>query len=507
MKKITFLASVLAVFTGTMFAQTVEVTTADMDRVAAGGLVYVIANAESGSTIEFNFDGDVLDYGEGTGIIIKGKNLTLNGINKKTGNRVTIKGWESLFSISEASEITLNNLIIDGFKNIAIRLSGYSTLNANNCQFSNNYEPITSSVNNGGVIRVSGSNAFLKNSLFNNNRCGASYGGGAVCAYGDSELRVENCSFVENEGAAGGAIGINATANNPSPRVYIANSTFANNISDDRGGAIYMQTATTIDVFSPAIVNCTFVGNLAGNGGALCVWSRATTTMEPIFINNLFAENYSSTWMEDESRFDIVAFYMANQVDADNEPLPQTVYPVCKNNLYVAGSEGFFADGSNVAVNFDSDVIFAETEKNPLDDGDDYYNHQTSVLSGDMRVAMIAENSVAIGKGLKTYEGVEIPTTDQLGNARPDAPAVGAVEYADMGAIQDVVANEVRVWNDGNVVYVAGLDSEAVARVYNLMGGLVYEGVVANDVALELPVENGVYVIVVGKTTHKLVVR
>ena len=89
----------------------------------------------------------------------------------------------------------------------------------------------------------------------------------------------------------------------------------------------------------------------------------------------------------------------------------------------------------------------------------------------------------------------------------PDAPAVGAVEYADMGAIQDVVANEVRVWSDGNVVYVAGLDSEAVARVYNLMGGLVYEGVVANDVALELPVENGVYVIVVGKTTHKLVVR
>ena len=285
MKKITFLASVLAVFTGTMFAQTVEVTTADMDPVAAGGLVYVIANAESGSTIEFNFDGDVLDYGEGTGIIIKGKNLTFNGINKKTGNRVTIKGLESLFSISEASEITLNNLIIDGFKNIAIRLSGYSTLNANNCQFSNNYEPITSSVNNGGVIRVSGSNAFLKNSLFNNNRCGASYGGGAVCAYGDSELRVENCSFVENEGAAGGAIGINATANNPSPRVYIANSTFANNISDDRGGAIYMQTGTTIDVFSPAIVNCTFVGNLAGNGGALCVWSKTATTMEPIFIN------------------------------------------------------------------------------------------------------------------------------------------------------------------------------------------------------------------------------
>jgi|GEM_PF-97580 len=435
MKKVTFLTCVLALCTSTMFAQTLEVTTADMDPVAAGGLVYVIDHAESGSVIEFNFDGEVLDYGEGTGIAIKGKKLTFNGINKKNGKRVTIKGLESLFTVGEASEISLNDLIIDGFKNIAIRLSGNSTLNANNCQFSNNYEPLSSKVNNGGVIRVSGSNAFLKNSLFLKNRCGASYGGGAVCAYGDSELRVENCSFVENEGAAGGAIGVNATAKNPSPRVYIANSTFANNIADDRGGAIYMQTATAVDVFSPVIVNCTFVGNLGSNGGALCVWSKATTTMEPTFVNNLFAENYSNTWMDDESRFDIVAFYMAGQVDANNQPLPQTVLPVCKNNLYVAASDGFFADGSNKAVNFDSDVIFAATEQNPWDEGDESYNHQTSVLSGDMKIAMIAENSIASGAGIAVVDGVEIPTVDQLGNARPATPSVGAVEYSSLCGI------------------------------------------------------------------------
>lgn len=97
MKKVTFLTCVLALCTSTMFAQTLEVTTADMDPVAAGGLVYVIDHAESGSVIEFNFDGEVLDYGEGTGIAIKGKKLTFNGINKKNGKRVTIKGLESLF--------------------------------------------------------------------------------------------------------------------------------------------------------------------------------------------------------------------------------------------------------------------------------------------------------------------------------------------------------------------------------------------------------------------------
>ena len=75
-----------------------------MDPVAAGGLVYVIDHAESGSVIEFNFDGEVLDYGEGTGIAIKGKKLTFNGINKKNAeNEQIIKGLESLFTVGEAS--------------------------------------------------------------------------------------------------------------------------------------------------------------------------------------------------------------------------------------------------------------------------------------------------------------------------------------------------------------------------------------------------------------------
>ncbi len=290
-------------------------------------------------------------------------------------------------------------------------------------------------------------------------------------------------------------------------RVYIANSTFANNIADDRGGAIYMQTATAVDVFSPVIVNCTFVGNLGSNGGAFCVWSKATTTMEPTFVNNLFAENYSNTWMDDESRFDIVAFYMAGQVDANNQPLPQTVLPVCKNNLYVAASDGFFADGSNKAVNFDSDVIFAATEQNPWDEGDESYNHQTSVLSGDMKIAMIAENSIASGAGIAVVDGVEIPTVDQLGNARPATPSVGAVEYSSLSGITENVKDVVRIWNSGNIVYATGLNKAATAKVYSMTGGLVYEGIIANHSALELPIEEGVYLIVVDKAIQKLIIK
>lgn len=83
MKKITGLFFVFAFFTSVLCAKSIEVTTSEMDVTIAGSLPYVIENAESGSIIEFNFDGEELDYGEGTGIIIKGKNLTINGIKQK----------------------------------------------------------------------------------------------------------------------------------------------------------------------------------------------------------------------------------------------------------------------------------------------------------------------------------------------------------------------------------------------------------------------------------------
>ncbi len=524
MKKSTSLLCVFALFSGTLMARTVQVTTAEMNAATEGSLLQVMASITDATetTVEFNFDGETLEYNteDCTGIDLDKKNVKFDGLNKKTGTRVTIVGGSNYFlNLSGESNVSIENMIVKGFSAITFKMSGNCTFSATNCQFIDNRDPKNESGNNGGVARINNCNASFDQCYFYNNKGMGSYGGGALCSYNAEStvvpsLRVTNCTFEHNEAVSGGGIGVNVLNKGVVPEVYIANCTFANNTCSNRGGALYMQTAETSGAFAPVVVNCTFVGNLnnitnSDDGGAINVWSRATTTMEPVFINNLFAENYYDPWYTNPLN-DVKAFYLEGDVSGGEEQ-PQTVIAVCKNNYFAAANDKFYqvldAADNNGLVDFSSDVIFAGTEQNPWDEGDPEYSHMTATLMGDMRVAMIAENSVAIGKGLKTYEGVEIPTTDQLGNARPDAPAVGAVEYADMGAIQDVVANEVRVWNDGNVVYVAGLDSEAVARVYNLMGGLVYEGVVANDVALELPVENGVYVIVVGKTTHKLVVR
>lgn len=139
--------------------------------------------------------------------------------------------------------------------------------------------------------------------------------------------------------------------------------------------------------------------------------------------------------------------------------------------------------------------------------GDESYNHQTSVLSGDMKVAMIAENSIASGAGIAVVDGVEIPTVDQLGNARPATPSVGAVEYSSLSGITGNVKDVVRIWNSGNIVYATGLDKAATAKVYSMTGGLVYEGIIANHSALELPIEEGVYLIVVDKAIQKLIIK
>lgn len=147
------------------------------------------------------------------------------------------------------------------------------------------------------------------------------------------------------------------------------------------------------------------------------------------------------------------------------------------------------------------------TEQNPWDEGDESYNHQTSVLSGDMKVAMIAENSIASGAGIAVVDGVEIPTVDQLGNARPATPSVGAVEYSSLSGITGNVKDVVRIWNNGNIVYATGLDKAATAKVYSMTGGLVYEGIIANHSALELPIEEGVYLIVVDKAIQKLIIK
>jgi predicted outer membrane repeat protein len=98
----------------------------------------------------------------------------------------------------------------------------------------------------------------VAHSVFNTNR---TPGYGAIVAYGkriDSFI-VDNCIFSENEAGSGGAIA--------NERMEVFNSLFINNRSLYDGGAINCSAGDYGG--STTIVNSTFLGNRAKNGGAV----------------------------------------------------------------------------------------------------------------------------------------------------------------------------------------------------------------------------------------------
>lgn len=488
MKKLTLLVSAFALVAGTMSAKTLQVTTTEMNAATEGSLLHVMANLASGevNTIEFNFDGNLLDYSAEECIGFKldaSQQIVFDGINKKNNTMVTINGNTNFLDMKSGAEVTINKMKVTGFKGVAFKTADGSKLTLNNCVFESNRDPKNEKGNNGSILRAGGGNIVVDGCLFEKNKAMGSYGGGALCLYQSSatapSMRVVNSTFLMNEAESGGAIAVNVRSGNGSvPTVYIANCTFANNMVNNRGGAIYMQTAEVAGVFKPVIVNNTFVGNITNivtsdDGGAINLWSRATTTMEPILVNNLFAENYYNPWDVELHANDVKAFYLGGEIVGDKEQ-PQTVKPIVKNNFFAAANDTFYqslskADNNDI-IDFNTDNIFAATEQNPWDEGDPEYHHKTAKLSGDLKVAMISNESIATGMGATSVDGVEIPKKDQLGNDRPSVPSIGAVEYTNMGSVAQIETNTTAIVKQGDIISVS---ENATLYIYNISGSLI----------------------------------
>ena len=536
MKKFTLSMLFMGLIVGSMSAETVEVTSSEINAATEGSLLKVLADIPDATptTIEFNFDGDAINYNTADcpGFSIANKEITINGLNKKNGKRVTINGIAYFMNLTSGSKVTIENLNVEGFKAIAFKMVDGTMLNLKNCNFVNNRDPKNTGGNNGGVVRAGGGTLTVDKCLFKANKGMGSYGGGAICLYQSSatapEMRITNSTFVLNEAISGGAIAVNVRSGKGSvPSVYIANCTFANNTIGDRGGAIYMQTAEVSGSFAPVIVNCTFVGNInnivtSDDGGAINLWSRNTTKMTPTIINNLFAEHYYDPWGTTNRLNDVKAFYLGGEIVGENTQ-PQTVEAVVKNNAFAASADKFYtvlpSSDNNFLIDFAADNIFAATEQNPWDEADPEYNHKTCVLAGNLQVAMISEASKVKGKGLASYEGIEIPTTDQLGHTRStSAPTIGAIEmYVEDANIEDggtgiegvKADNEaVKVWAVGNTIYAEGLNAVAPLTVYDLTNKMIYAGTIENNVPKTMnALVSGVYLAKVGAKTVKFIVK
>lgn len=170
-------------------------------------------------------------------------------------------------------------------------------------------------------------------------------------------------------------------------------------------------------------------------------------------------------------------------------------------------------DNSNIKVaDFANSKIFTSLYKLdntvfPDIEGDEVWS--PTLTNDAMPVASLCENSIAIGKGTATYAGITIPTADQLGNVRPSTPSVGAVEYGSITGIFNTTAvkSDIKIWNEGNLLFAEGVEGTNPVSVYDLTGKQVYEGTIQNGNSIMINVEKGIYIAKVSGTTAKLVIR
>ena len=166
-------------------------------------------------------------------------------------------------------------------------------------------------LDNAGGINNTGSIQFNDSVLFDHNE--ASKKGGAIYNSGSGEILFNNESvFSSNQSElTGGAIYNSATLN------FLGETRFFNNVSFERGGAIYNYQAGKLLLGGDTL----FVGNQSlGNGGALYNYGTGVIT---ITHNAVFSDNYNDI-----------------QKDADGNIIQQTA-----NDIYVRGGKLNFEGG------------------------------------------------------------------------------------------------------------------------------------------------------------------
>ncbi|MBB1077630.1 DUF1566 domain-containing protein [Rhodoferax sp. 4810] len=252
-------------------AQAYDVT--NTDDSGAGSLRQAIIEASAGDTIDF----DPLLAGQTIALVSEitiDKSLTIDGSSAPgliiSGDTDSDgDGDVRVFYVNSGIEVTINHLTIaDGRADQggAIYHSGGAQLTINDVIFSHN-EAINS---HGGAIYIdTNSNVDITRSIFTGNTAPR---GGAIFVANISAAGIVNIkqSSFTNNGAnsdgMGGAICITNGVN-----VFIEQSTFSGNTTDDACGAIVNYYGNLV------IKNSTLTGNYALNvGGALCNASSAT---------------------------------------------------------------------------------------------------------------------------------------------------------------------------------------------------------------------------------------
>lgn len=372
-----------------------------------------------------------------------------------------------VFALSGASKTTtFNNLTIKGGSvgstGAAIYLTTSHILKMNNCTVSNS----RNTSGGGGGISNSGGIVYLKNCEVMRNA--AVYGGGFINT-SSGKMFVEHSTFSENRSTTANGGG-GAGENNGSSTLYVNNSTFSNNKSTEIGGAI--NNSATVYV-----MNSSFTGNVAyGSYAGGAIGNNGGTIRA---INTLFAYNYRMTSgtsaaptayaLDDVDAYsgaaNVSLYYCilhSTRLTNINQVIGNVAYTGAddgsNNTIFSGGSLSKITDGTGVEIGtanvfqpflYDNGGI-APTLKSgsfTLQAGNrgtrvGFSNNSTSPVVGYYNRTTSAWITL-LGSSPASYEVV----TDQVGAARTNPPAIGAIE----GTVDNLYMLKVNASADGSV--------------------------------------------------------
>ena len=471
--KILLLLNLLLIST-LSFGATYTVTNANAS--GEGSFAQAFADAVTGDIINFNFDGTEFTFPNEVPM----KSITIDGLNAYNDQKVIFKqtASTSFFSLASGITGTFKNLIFDGTGiagNTAIKAAKGSTLTVENCEFTN----INAQKNNGGAMRIQGT-ANIVNSVFDGNQTSGGYGGGSICIYGDTDVMIDKCTFVNNSSlstakSGGGAVVVRGrdAAGIPT-KLTVSNSTFANNNSSNFGSAILcsVQSKTANYIVNVDIINCTITGNATVTAsGAVETHADSLGTLNLNLVNTIVTHNVNSSGYSD-----VLENKESGATATLTTELYNTIYGVSSVTPDAGRNCIEIADPAVANIFFKSLETFATDKKRPV----------LTSASGQ-KIAAISETSIARGAGIATLAGFDIPTKDQTGGARPATPSIGAVEYyVWVGVSDDAVNTELKMITKDKVISFTGLSGVSPVAVYGLTGNLLHQSLVGNNQEISL---------------------
>lgn len=497
--KTRFLLLFVAITLGSVvMAATIKVTS--NGPIGIGSLKEAMVAAAAGDIIVFEFQAPNNDILLDDAIDMK--SITINGINTINGLKVVLKQTvtgKKTFDLAAGVSASISNLIFDGSAGASypsITAVVGSTLNIDNCIFRN----IDSGANNGSAARLQGV-AKVTNCLFENNTCSGSYGGPALCIYNAADIIVDNCSFIGNSSTGapnrgGGAIVVRGTVDDPC-NVKIMNSTFANNLSTNTGGAILASVQSSGNrPLNLTVVNCTFTGNRGD--GAISALVTVNGTVKVYLVNSIVVNNVNAAGSEYS---DLLATL------GGGADLTATVFIEPHNVIYSVASETVVTDNRNCIKITDPSTanIFKELETFATDK----YRPKLKDTNGQT-VAMISSSSIAKNAGVSILPGYTIPSVDQLGVIRPAIPAIGAVEFKDLssGVPAAILENKISLNVDNREISVSGITKPTTIEVYSLMGSLLKKSIVSDNGTISMQgFQGNIFILKIEDQSFKVVLR